>query len=55
MSSNLLMPGRQDAACSAVMGAAVALSGRMFLSSGLTTVAENIAHCAHCSGEIKQV
>ncbi|XP_011503145.1 PREDICTED: golgin-45 [Ceratosolen solmsi marchali] len=52
---NLLLPGRQDAACSAVMGAAVALSGRMFLSSGLSTTNENIAHCAHCSGDIKQV
>lgn len=53
MSPNLLMSGRQDAACSAVMGAAVALGGQMFLPHSSTP--PNIACCFHCSGEVKQV
>ncbi|XP_033215360.1 golgin-45 [Belonocnema kinseyi] len=53
MSPNLLMSGRQDAACSAVMGAAVALGGQMFLPHSSTPT--NIACCSHCSGEVKQV
>lgn len=57
MSPNLLMSGRQDAACSAVMGAAVAVGGRMFLPSGGSSSANlvNMACCPHCSGEVKQV
>lgn len=57
MSPNLLMSGRQDAACSAVMGAAVAVGGRMFLpaSSGTCAGVPGIACCSHCSGDVKQV
>ncbi|XP_015584712.1 golgin-45 [Cephus cinctus] len=53
MSPNLLMSGRQDAACSAVMGAAVAVGGQMLLPSRLNI--PNIACCPHCSGEVKQI
>ena len=54
---NLLMSGCQDAACSAVMGAAVAVSGRMFLptTSSSSDSCYIPACCPHCSGEIKQV
>ncbi|XP_008202932.1 golgin-45 isoform X2 [Nasonia vitripennis] len=56
MTPNLLMSGRQDAACSAVMGAAVAVGGRMFLPSGSSSAnLANMACCPHCSGEVKQV
>lgn len=51
MSPKLLMSGREDVACSAVMGAAVAIGGQIFLPRG----DPNIACCPHCSGEIKQV
>lgn len=51
MSPKLLMSGRQDVACSAVMGAAVAIGGQIFLPRS----DPNIACCPHCSGEIKQV
>ncbi|XP_033323167.2 golgin-45 isoform X1 [Megalopta genalis] len=51
MSPNLLMSGRQDVACSAVMGAAVALGGQIFLPRNDS----NITCCPHCSGEIKQI
>lgn len=53
MSPNLIMSGRQDIACSAVMGAAVALGGQIFLPKRSNM--PNIACCSHCSGEIKQV
>ncbi|XP_043478603.1 golgin-45 isoform X2 [Leptopilina heterotoma] len=53
MSPNLIMSGRQDIACSAVMGAAVALGGQIFLPKSSNM--PNIACCSHCSGEIKQV
>ncbi|XP_051167586.1 golgin-45 isoform X2 [Leptopilina boulardi] len=53
MNPNLLMSGRQDVACSAVMGAAVALRGQIFLPKN--TNLSNMACCSHCSGEIKQV
>lgn len=52
MSPNILMSGRQEAACSAVMGAAVALGGKQFSSQRKMS---NVACCQHCSGEIKQV
>lgn len=56
MNPNLLMSGRQDAACSAVMGAAVAVGGRMFLPPGSSSAnLANMACCPHCSGEVKQV
>ncbi|XP_076289102.1 golgin-45 isoform X2 [Lasioglossum baleicum] len=51
MSPKLLMSGRQDVACSAVMGAAVALGGQIFLPRNDS----NITCCPHCSGEIKQI
>ncbi|XP_066599248.1 golgin-45 isoform X2 [Prorops nasuta] len=51
ISPNLLMSGRQDAACSAVMGAAVAIGGQMFLPRNNY----NLTCCPHCSGEIKQI
>ena len=56
MNPNLLMSGRQDAACSAVMGAAVAVGGRMFLPHGSGSLdLTNMACCPHCSGDVKQV
>ncbi|XP_017886652.1 golgin-45 isoform X2 [Ceratina calcarata] len=51
MTPKLLMSGRQDVACSAVMGAAVAIGGQIFLPRGDS----NITCCPHCSGEIKQI
>ncbi|XP_006620634.1 golgin-45 [Apis dorsata] len=51
MSPKLLMSGRQDVACSAVMGAAVAIGGQIFLPRNDS----NITCCPHCSGEIKQI
>ncbi|CAK9807307.1 Blzf1 [Anthophora plagiata] len=51
MSPKLLMSGRQDVACSAVMGAAVAIGGQIFP----TRSDPNITCCPHCSGEIKQI
>ncbi|XP_031841549.1 golgin-45 isoform X2 [Nomia melanderi] len=51
MSPTLLMSGRQDVACSAVMGAAVAIGGQIFLPQNDS----NITCCPHCSGEIKQI
>ncbi|XP_048504990.1 golgin-45 isoform X2 [Athalia rosae] len=53
MNPNLLLSGRQDAACSAVMGAAVAVGGQLFLPS--RSSCPNISCCPHCSGEIKQI
>ncbi|XP_012283488.1 golgin-45 [Orussus abietinus] len=53
MSPNLLMSGRQDAACSAVMGAAVALGGQLFLPPRNCRL--GMSSCSHCSGEIKQI
>ncbi|XP_043289850.1 golgin-45 isoform X2 [Venturia canescens] len=53
MSPNLLMSGRQDAACSAVMGAAVAVGGKMFLPPRVSD--SYMTCCPHCSGEVKQV
>lgn len=51
MSPKLLMSGRQDVACNAVMGAAVAIGGQIFLPRSDS----NITCCPHCSGEIKQI
>lgn len=51
MSPNLLMSGRQDAACSAVMGAAVAIGGPIFVPRE----GSNFSCCPHCSGEMKQI
>lgn len=51
MSPKLIMSGRQDVACSAVMGAAVAIGGQIFLPRNDS----NMACCPHCSGEIKQI
>ena len=51
MSPKMLMSGRQDVACSAVMGAAVAIGGQIFLPR----CDSNITCCPHCSGEIKQI
>ncbi|XP_054015924.1 golgin-45 [Hylaeus anthracinus] len=51
MSPKLLMSGRQDIACSAVMGAAVAIGGQIFLPR----CDSNVTCCPHCSGETKQV
>ncbi|XP_034250204.1 golgin-45 isoform X2 [Thrips palmi] len=45
-----LLAGGPDAACNAVMGAAMALGG-----SQLFPQAPRFACCAHCSGEIKQM
>ncbi|XP_063982904.1 golgin-45 [Diachasmimorpha longicaudata] len=50
MNPNLMMT-RADVACSAVMGAAVAVGGQMFMAKG----PEAMACCPHCSGEVKQV
>ncbi|OAD53661.1 Golgin-45, partial [Eufriesea mexicana] len=50
MSPKLLTSGR-DVACSAVMGAAVAIGGQIFLPRSDS----NITCCPHCSGEIKQI
>ncbi|EZA58313.1 hypothetical protein DMN91_006559 [Ooceraea biroi] len=52
MNQKLPMTGREDVACSAVMGAAVAVSGQMFLPRCDTS---NMTCCPHCSGEIKQI
>lgn len=43
--------GEPDAACNAVVGAAVALSGQLYLQSH----PPNISCCPQCSGEIKLV
>ncbi|XP_046815510.1 golgin-45 isoform X1 [Vespa crabro] len=51
MSPNLLMSGRQDAACSAVMGAAFAIGGQIFIPRDTS----NISCCPNCSGEVKQI
>lgn len=51
MSPNLLMSGRQDAACSAVMGAAFAIGGQIFIPRETS----NISCCPNCSGEVKQI
>lgn len=51
MSPNLLMSGRQDAACSAVMGAAVAIGGQIFVPRE----GSNFTCCPHCNGEVKQI
>lgn len=51
MNPNVLLSGRQDAVCTAVMGAAVAVGGKMFFPKSNS----NIACCPHCSGEVKQV
>ncbi|KAK2587746.1 hypothetical protein KPH14_003854 [Odynerus spinipes] len=51
MSPNLLMSGRQDAACSAVMGAAVAIGGQIFVPRE----GSSFSCCPHCSGEVKQI
>ncbi|XP_076161738.1 golgin-45 isoform X2 [Ptiloglossa arizonensis] len=50
MRPKLLVSGRQDVACSAVMGAAVAISGQIFLPRCDSNIT-----CCHCSGEIKQI
>ncbi|XP_018315510.1 golgin-45 isoform X2 [Mycetomoellerius zeteki] len=42
----------RDVACTAVMGAAVAVGGQMFLPR---CNASNMTYCPHCSGEIKQI
>lgn len=47
----LQLIGEPDAACNAVVGAAVALSGQLYLQSH----PPNIACCPQCSGEIKLV
>lgn len=52
MNQKLPMTGREDIACSAVMGAAVAVGGQMFLPQCNTN---NMTCCPHCSGEIKQI
>lgn len=52
MNQKLPMSGREDIACTAVMGAAVAVGGQMFLPQSGT---KNMACCPHCSGEIKQI
>lgn len=52
MNQKLPMTGREDIACSAVMGAAVAVGGQMFLPRCDTN---NMTCCPHCSGEIKQI
>ncbi|KAL6428753.1 hypothetical protein ACFW04_007964 [Cataglyphis niger] len=52
MNQKLPMTGREDIACSAVMGAAVAVGGQMFLPRSDTN---NMTCCPHCSGEIKQI
>lgn len=52
MNQKLPMTGREDVACTAVMGAAVAVGGQMFLPR---CDANNMTCCPHCSGEIKQI
>ncbi|KAH0951494.1 hypothetical protein HN011_002967 [Eciton burchellii] len=52
MNQKLPITGREDVACTAVMGAAVAVSGQMFLPRCDT---KNMTCCPHCSGEIKQI
>ncbi|XP_014470513.1 PREDICTED: golgin-45 [Dinoponera quadriceps] len=52
MNQKLPMSGREDVACSAVMGAAVAVGGQMFLPR---CDIKNMTCCPHCSGEIKQI
>ncbi|KAL6255021.1 hypothetical protein P5V15_013355 [Pogonomyrmex californicus] len=52
MNHKLPMTEREDIACTAVMGAAVAVGGQMFLPRCNTN---NMACCPHCSGEIKQI
>lgn len=52
MNQKLPMTGREDVACTAVMGAAVAVGGQMFLPRCDTN---NVTCCPHCSGEIKQI
>lgn len=52
MNQKLPITGREDVACTAVMGAAVAIGGQMFLPR---CDANNMACCPHCSGEIKQI
>lgn len=52
MNQKLPMTGREDIACSAVMGAAVAVGGQMFLPQ---CNINNMTCCPHCSGEIKQI
>lgn len=52
MNQKLPMTGREDVACTAVMGAAVAVGGQMFLPR---CDANNMTCCSHCSGEIKQI
>ncbi|XP_032675830.1 golgin-45 isoform X2 [Odontomachus brunneus] len=52
MNQKLPMTGREDVACTAVMGAAVAVGGQMFLPR---CDIKNMTCCPHCSGEIKQI
>ncbi|XP_012220295.1 golgin-45 [Linepithema humile] len=52
MNQKLPMTERDDVACTAVMGAAVAVGGQMFLPRCDTN---NMTCCPHCSGEIKQI
>ncbi|XP_012535635.1 golgin-45 [Monomorium pharaonis] len=52
MNQKLPMTGREDVACTAVMGAAVAVGGQMFLPQ---CDVNNMTCCPHCSGEIKQI
>ena len=53
MCPNVLMSVRQDAACSAVMGAAVALKGQRFFPQN--SAPTNVTCCSHCRGEIKEI
>lgn len=53
MSPNVMMNGRQDAACNAVMGKALAVSGKICLPGVNTEI--NMTCCHHCSGDVKQV
>ncbi|KAK0174135.1 hypothetical protein PV328_007244 [Microctonus aethiopoides] len=53
MNPNVMMSGRQDAACSAVMGAAFAVSGKTCVPSFITDT--GMSCCPHCSGEVKQL
>lgn len=48
---SLHLVGDPDAACNAVVGAAFALSGQMYLKNH----PPNITCCSQCSGEIKLV
>lgn len=52
MNQKLPMTERDDVACTAVMGAAVAVGGQMFLPR---CNINNMTCCPHCSGEIKQI